>query len=463
MSAAKAGKRPLRSLTPQEKLSAIKRVSVGGESKASVARDIGVPESTLRGWCKNQEKISYQVRTSPQSALEESPETASNILPVNKRIKLEEPLEEPFNLSLKGEINSSSDPGSSSGQGSSSVSPNSDGSFNGYAPVKAEPAEPPNSRSKCETVSPATSTKATNHVPTSENLDKNRVELAKLRVELGLNRPEVPDLFGAAFDQYRLICQNLVYAQQRSANANGKLPMENGTNRLNSNGLLTTADKRETSMHNNIDQVPSPYDSVSYWLKQQCMMNANSKLHSPYVANMSLPSTSSMTSATNTATAAPANAMLADAANNQQLRIWNWYHNSSLQAQLQAQMGSQQQQQQILYQQLTKDGDKTNSENANTKEEKPKSSAKTRSVLDNLLLNNNTTVTTAIPAKKDDADLDAHQALNHGEKFLQWLEHCSDPSVTTMQLHTVQSLIKNLKRGSDRRNDSQNRNKLRRK
>ncbi|XP_011707239.1 PREDICTED: myb-like protein AA [Wasmannia auropunctata] len=55
-----AGKRPCRALTPQEKMDCIVRVH-GGESKASVARDIGVPESTLRGWCKAEAKIQLQL------------------------------------------------------------------------------------------------------------------------------------------------------------------------------------------------------------------------------------------------------------------------------------------------------------------------------------------------------------------------------------------------------------------
>lgn len=42
--------------TYQEKLEAIHRVR-NGESKASVARSIAVPESTLRGWCKNEARI----------------------------------------------------------------------------------------------------------------------------------------------------------------------------------------------------------------------------------------------------------------------------------------------------------------------------------------------------------------------------------------------------------------------
>lgn len=52
----KPPRRSVRSLSVQEKVQAIDRVHEG-ESKASVARDIGVPESTLRGWCKGEEKL----------------------------------------------------------------------------------------------------------------------------------------------------------------------------------------------------------------------------------------------------------------------------------------------------------------------------------------------------------------------------------------------------------------------
>lgn len=57
------GKRPLRHLTASDKIDAIQRIH-DGESKASVARDIGVPESTLRGWCKNEEKLRSMSRQS---------------------------------------------------------------------------------------------------------------------------------------------------------------------------------------------------------------------------------------------------------------------------------------------------------------------------------------------------------------------------------------------------------------
>ena len=40
----------------EDKLSAISRVR-GGESQAKVSRDLGVAESTLRGWLKDENKL----------------------------------------------------------------------------------------------------------------------------------------------------------------------------------------------------------------------------------------------------------------------------------------------------------------------------------------------------------------------------------------------------------------------
>ncbi|XP_014205858.1 formin-J-like [Copidosoma floridanum] len=65
------GNRP--NLSPEEKLGAIERVT-SGESKASVARELGVPESTLRGWCKTEHKIRRQVTsTHPSGSPDSSP------------------------------------------------------------------------------------------------------------------------------------------------------------------------------------------------------------------------------------------------------------------------------------------------------------------------------------------------------------------------------------------------------
>uniref|UniRef100_A0A1B0BB55 HTH psq-type domain-containing protein n=1 Tax=Glossina palpalis gambiensis TaxID=67801 RepID=A0A1B0BB55_9MUSC len=74
------GKRPLRNLTPGDKVRAIQRIH-NGETKASVSRDIGVPESTLRGWCKNEQKLLFMCRQlggadqmGPMSGMETPPE-----------------------------------------------------------------------------------------------------------------------------------------------------------------------------------------------------------------------------------------------------------------------------------------------------------------------------------------------------------------------------------------------------
>lgn len=102
MMMATKGKRPLRHLTATDKIDAIQRIH-DGESKASVARDIGVPESTLRGWCKNEEKLRYMSRQSAENAEKLTSEATAAALtavaaaelfngPPEKRLKLEQGL-----------------------------------------------------------------------------------------------------------------------------------------------------------------------------------------------------------------------------------------------------------------------------------------------------------------------------------------------------------------------------------
>lgn len=208
------------------------------------------------------------------------------------------------------------------------------------------------------------------------------------------------------------------------------------------------------------------------------MMGLNTANTQPSMLTMSsvLPSTSAMTHVTTTTTPAANNStllngMTANQSVNQQVRFWNWYKQSAYNAS-QMQQGAavqpphlspQQSDKQILYQQLTKEANEKeiNSENEVAKEEKPKNGNKTRSVLDNLLLNNNTI---DYECHKEVEPLEAHEAIEHGEKFLHWLESCSDPSITTMQILTLQTLIKNLKSGFDRKNgDCQSKTKVKRK
>nr|Q29CW2.2 RecName: Full=Protein distal antenna [Drosophila pseudoobscura pseudoobscura] len=98
------GKRPLRSLTPRDKIHAIQRIH-DGESKASVARDIGVPESTLRGWCKNEDKLRFMSRQSTTDkmcadALADKLDVSTGLLgPPEKRQRIDPSL--PLNFSNK--------------------------------------------------------------------------------------------------------------------------------------------------------------------------------------------------------------------------------------------------------------------------------------------------------------------------------------------------------------------------
>lgn len=75
---ARTERRPLRSFSTQEKLEAVRRVHLG-ESKASIARDIGVAVSTFWGWCKNEEKL-FNREQSSEDRTETSKLDVSNTL-----------------------------------------------------------------------------------------------------------------------------------------------------------------------------------------------------------------------------------------------------------------------------------------------------------------------------------------------------------------------------------------------
>ncbi|XP_076267807.1 LOW QUALITY PROTEIN: protein distal antenna [Rhynchophorus ferrugineus] len=459
MSMAKAGKRPLRSLTAHEKLLAVKRVSAGGESKASVARDIGVPESTLRGWCKNQAKIFNQARASPNH-LDGDGEAVSPA----KRSKLDEP----YNLSMKDTSDSSYSPSSQF-----------DGGDFAKTAAETEAETPP-----INLVSTAA----------DKEREKNRAELARLSAELGLNRPEVfLSGFGGSNSVnetilfWNSIYNQLTYQQKLlQQHQQAKFPAADaGSKHATTNG----AEKRDKILPNT-EQQPSVHDSVSYWLRQQTLMGMSTIASTTTTttttsssSSQPLPTTAAVTTTTTTTTSSSMpevstsassfiNSMSTNSAVSQ-MRLWNWYKQSLPTVnQLQAQLTSTptNSDKQILYQQLVKpeadqnQKDKQDTENDVVKEEKPRNNGKNRSVLDNIFINNSMP---ASEADKDEPDssLDIYQAVRHGEKFLKWLESCSDPSVTAVQIVTLQSLIKNLKKGFDRKNgDHQNtKTKVRRK
>ncbi|CAH1954866.1 unnamed protein product [Acanthoscelides obtectus] len=468
MSVVKTGKRPLRSLTAHEKLDAIRRVH-DGESKASVARDIGVPESTLRGWCKNEDKISYLSRQS-------SPDTdeSLNDHTIPKRPRVED---QPFNLSLKSDGHHSPNAG---------------------VDLSFKPAEPDTSMKTPP--SAAETPKSTSHISERE---RNRAELARLSVELGLNRPEmfVPNVTSASSNLTDLTANISLLAQwntllmQKSLRQQAKTSVtaaaDTSTNISPAGGgLLTTVDKQKDMLQHLPKDKQSVHESVWYWLTTQQMRNlaqtpTSSTLPTPQTSNGISSSTPSSTNAVSSTQFA--NSMTPD----QSSWFWKWCNQFAQGQQL------SQDTKPILYQQLTKEAkvptppppkqatppaqpqsllqtvqvpDQQNAENLSMHDEKQKQTDKStnnkvRSVLDNLLFNN--TINVAVNRKETRAEedkLSQSEAVEHGEKFLQWLETCSDPSVTAMQIMQFRTLLNNVKSGADRKNgDLQTKTKVKRK
>ncbi|XP_044263411.1 protein distal antenna-like [Tribolium madens] len=395
-------KRSLRTISAHGKLEAIRRVH-DGESKASVARDIGVPESTLRGWCKNESKISYLSRQS-------SPDTDESIEPKDKRPKIEDPIVQPFNLSLKS---------------SNIYTPTNSESL--YTPmdytkndIDCTPKTPQNLSIKTETT-PKTASQITER-------ERNRAELARLSVELGLNRPEMFTSSTNNTSSLADLATNINLLSQWN-----NILMQHQLNKKVTPD--TTTPSSSTLKQQNSIKPPKEQQSVeeyiNSWLKAQEAILSHSRSNG-------LPPVTTTTNSTS---------------NMQSSWFWNWYKQLSYQ---QSATPAVTPEKPILYQQLTKDS--PDAENLSV--DKSNNNNKVKSVLDNLLHINNNNVTMD---KKD--CLSYSEAVEHGEKFLKWLESCSNPSVTAMQIMQFRALLSNVKNSADRKNGDhlQNKTKVKRK
>lgn len=451
---AKSGKRPLRSLSAHEKLDAIRRVH-DGESKASVARDIGVPESTLRGWCKNEDKISYLSRQS-------SPETDESLEAQIKKPKMDDISSQPYNLSLKSSGNMFSD------------SKTDLIKINESAKISLKEAS-----------------KSTGNLNERE---RNRAELARLSVELGLNRPEMflPSLNVSASNladlttNIGLLAQwNALLMQQHQHQQKLQVPKKVATQSeitglpSSHTGLLTTVDQDKSNF--GITDKPSVQESVWYWLKSQQSMLGMGQTHSKLSNSISSISNLNNATTSNASCLPSVTPSASNISSDQSASLNNWYKHLS------SQQTIRQESKPILYHQLTKElqskhsitpplvspepvADQQNAENLSLHDEKQKQSdinhsSKIRSVLDNLLFNNNNNVSVINKDnKEDELFLSQSEAVEHGEKFLKWMEACSDPSVTAMQIMQFRTLLNNIKSGADKKNgDLQNKTKGKRK
>lgn len=385
----KVGKRPLRSLSAHEKMDAIRRVH-DGESKASVARDIGVPESTLRGWCKNEDKILYLSRQS-------TPETDDSE-PREKKTRYElNGISEPYNLSVK--IDSPPPQKDETALNLTKETPKITTSVNTLLTTSV------NSLLTTPVTNTLLNTSVTN-TQMSER-ERNRAELTRLAMELGLNKPEMflPNQTETNWTQLiTQATQQVLAANKVSKQLRHSFPL---TQNLPQAPL---PQKTKPKLEKTLEPQQSVDDSVWYWLKtQQAMLGLQ-----------------------NTSQAVDQNSSW----------FWKWYKQFYTP-----------QSDTMLYQQLTKD----NSENHN-KIEKPKTqNNKSRAVLDNLLLNNNNEPSLSVvqPEKNEKTqELSPSEALEHGEKFLKWLECFSDPSVTAMQVLQFRYLLNNVRSCTDRKNST---------
>lgn len=427
---AKAGKRPLRSLTAHEKLDAIRRVH-DGESKASVARDIGVPESTLRGWCKNEDKISYLSRQS-------SPETddSLHLEPKEKKSKIEDNV--PYNLSLK--VRASYSPPTSDIAG-----------FNGKAPAATATVEGEKETKLC-------TNSATQETPKSTQMterERNRAELARLSIELGLNRPEMFNSKSSAGNTIADLSTNigllaqwntllLQQQQQQQQKTTKKITTpESAAFPMTPASLLPYAKPDQKAKLPKVDPPKSVEDSVWYWLNQHAMLG----LSQTSTANTVAPTASDFPTTTQANGSSYQNSSW----------FWKWYKQFATTQMVQSPSKP------ILYQQLTKDKDINNAENIQNEDKPKNSTTKARAVLDNLLLHNNNNVASVNKKECGDEDVTQTEAIEHGEKFLRWLECCGDPSVTAMQIMQLKSLLNNIKTGLDRKSSDHSKTKVKRK
>lgn len=497
------GKRPMRALTPGDKIEAIQRVN-DGESKASVARDIGVPESTLRGWCKNEDKLRYM--TSRLS----SPDTdkSNDGEPTEKRARTESPV-----------APSSPSPTQMSGLDLSAPA----------APALCPPSLPPPAEAPVELTTRRAEPAPAAHVPRERRPDPGAsVSMSAISPLSGLGH--LPTLahshLGLSFNE---IATNLSLLAQLNPGLS-TLSAQPASRALRSvrspkpahNGVHSHSESKHRSKSHHSD----PYrhssksshhhvssstasqpvdDTLWYWLKtQQAMLDLTAQTTTAHPMQLGKASEPSLHPQPVPPAATPINSHLDY---NRNSWLWQYYkqfggamalpedrHKSA------AQVPKDKTAENILYSQLTKG--KAEEERAlatvplslvqahpqneearvtsngehrvpepiaiaspgiGTENKEPttershdsgRSQAKARTVLDNLLFNNSNAAGAgagaeagceAGPGGAAEWECGAEDALQHGDKFLAWLEASGDPSVTRVHVHQLRALLHNLR------------------
>ncbi|XP_063978487.1 protein distal antenna-like [Diachasmimorpha longicaudata] len=389
---ARPGKRPLRALSASEKMEAIQRVHEG-ESKASVARDIGVPESTLRGWCKSEQKIRGMARNSstPDSEAHSPISSAANLTIAHNNHSSEE--EGPCAKRSKVEMPASSSYTNENSENDARMSEASRIDYMTNLMTSMAGMRPENSALLLQQLSLLSGganplAKGLLNMPmvphsSAVGLVENGLQYTKSNAVNAVKRHSLSAIAPAQTEAVKSSRKSLPPAAEAPHTPVPTSPRKTSD--------TTTREKKDNQPNYQNHQNRRADETLWMWLRQQQQLLGQQSA----AFNLS---------------------------NNQGDGSWFW--------------------------QWYKQYNYPSPPQTATPVAK-KSPSKTRALLDSVLCNNNNeNVNHFIVGEESDereSGISSEEAIEHGEKFVQWLEKCSEPAVSRVQLIQFKYLIDNLK------------------
>lgn len=418
---ARPGKRPLRALSASEKMDAIQRVHEG-ESKASVARDIGVPESTLRGWCKSEHKIRGMARNSS------TPDSEAH------------------------------SPASSSGANVAAGS-----LATGSANLSSEDEGPCVKKPKMDQQTSITSagTSFVTGDSCDDGKDKPKIDYVGLMTSMAGMRPENSSLLlqqlGLLSGATGTLAKNLLSMSPALSHGSTVGLVENGLQytKSASNACISNASSLNGGKRHSISAIaPAQMDSVvAKSCTRKSLPPAAEAPSTPVPASPRKTNENSIQRSSKPkkdGNVSSSNKKVDEA-------LWLWLT----------------QQQQLLGQQSASFNPSINQQDGSwfwqwykqcsfplitqtplaPSPVAKKSPSKARALLDNVLCNNNNENVKRSLNMDEEEDVESaadvptstEEAIEHGEKFFKWLDKCSEPAVTRLQIIQFKYLLDNLK------------------
>lgn len=427
---ARPGKRPLRALSASEKMDAIQRVHEG-ESKASVARDIGVPESTLRGWCKSEHKIRGMARNSS------TPDSEAH------------------------------SPASSSGANVTA------GLAGGSANLSSEDEGPCVKKSKMDQTNSANAgTSFVGDVCSDPDKQDNKPKIDYVGLMAGMAgmRPENSSLLlqqlGLLSGATGTLAKNLLNMPPALSHGSTVGLVENGLQYTKNTGNACIANTLNggSKRHSISAIAPAQMDSVvAKSCNRKSLPPAAEAPSTPVPASPRKTNENSNSMQQRSSGKSKKDGAVSSGNKKVDEALWLWLT----------------QQQQLLGQQPASFNPSINQQDGSwfwqwykqcsfplitptplaPSPVAKKSPSKARAMLDNVLCNNNnenvkrtlnmdeesSAVADDVESAAGDAPGSTEEAIEHGEKFFKWLDKCSDPAVTRLQIIQFKYLLDNLK------------------